>query len=34
MIENYRSGPVWKVFMSNPEVRLALEGIGREKDVK
>jgi len=28
MIENYRSGLVWKNFMANPEVRPALERIG------
>jgi len=34
MIENYRSGAIWKAFMSNPEIRPALESIGREKDVR
>jgi hypothetical protein len=28
MIENYRSGLVWKLFMSNPEIAPALEAIG------
>ena len=28
MIENYRSGLVWKMFMSNPEIAPALERIG------
>ena len=31
MIENYRSGAVWKAFMSNPEIRPALDRIGSEK---
>jgi hypothetical protein len=34
MIENYRSGAVWKAFMSNPEIQPALDRIGSEKDVK
>jgi hypothetical protein len=32
MIENYRSGLVWKLFMSNPEIAPALERIGFVKD--
>jgi hypothetical protein len=28
MIENYRTGLVWKLFMSNPEIAPALEAIG------
>jgi hypothetical protein len=32
MIENYRSGLVWKLFMSNPEIEPALKAIGFEKD--
>ena len=28
MIENYRSGLIWKMFMSNPEIKPMLEGIG------
>jgi exo beta-1,2-glucooligosaccharide sophorohydrolase (non-reducing end) len=32
MIENYRSGLLWKMFMSNPEMEPALEAIGLEKD--
>jgi len=32
MIENYRSGLVWKCFMSNPEIRPALERIGFQPD--
>jgi hypothetical protein len=29
MIENYRSGLLWKLFMGNPEVRSAVERIGQ-----
>jgi hypothetical protein len=32
MIENYRTGLVWKYFMANPEIRPALDAIGFEKD--
>ncbi len=32
MIENHRSGLLWKLFMSNPEIEPALEAIGFEKD--
>ena len=32
MIENYRSGVVWKNFMANPEIRPALEAIGFRPD--
>jgi exo beta-1,2-glucooligosaccharide sophorohydrolase (non-reducing end) len=28
MIENYRTGLIWKLFMSNPEIRPSLEKIG------
>ena len=28
MIENYRSGLIWKLFMSNPEIKPMLDGIG------
>jgi hypothetical protein len=28
MIENHRTGLVWKLFMANPEVHSALEKIG------
>jgi hypothetical protein len=28
MIENYRSGLVWKLFMSNPEIKPMLDAIG------
>jgi hypothetical protein len=33
MIENYRTGLLWRNFMSNPEVKPALDSIGF-KDVK
>jgi hypothetical protein len=29
MIENYRSGLLWKLFMANPEIRQALARIAR-----
>jgi hypothetical protein len=29
MIENYRSGLIWKLFMSNPEIKPMLDRIGR-----
>ena len=32
MIENYRTGLVWKLFMSNPEVKPMLEKIGFKPD--
>ena len=32
MIENYRTGLVWKNFMANPEIQPALDAIGFEKD--
>ena len=32
MIENYRSGLVWKLFMSNPEIKPMLEKIGFSPD--
>lgn len=32
MIENYRTGLVWKMFMKNPEIRPALERIGFRPD--
>jgi exo beta-1,2-glucooligosaccharide sophorohydrolase (non-reducing end) len=34
MIENYRSGVVWKSFMANPEIQLALDAIGFKPDAK
>ena len=33
MIENYRSGLIWKLFMSNPEIRPMLDRIGFKPDV-
>jgi hypothetical protein len=32
MIENHRTGLVWKHFMANPEIQPALDAIGFEKD--
>lgn len=32
MIENYRSGLIWKLFMSNSEVKPALDRIGFRQD--
>jgi exo beta-1,2-glucooligosaccharide sophorohydrolase (non-reducing end) len=32
MIENYRSGLIWKLFMSNPEIQPMLDKIGFHKD--
>lgn len=32
MIENYRSGLLWKLFMANPEIRPALQRIGFQPD--
>jgi len=32
MIENYRSGLIWKNFMANPEIQPALEAIGFKPD--
>jgi exo beta-1,2-glucooligosaccharide sophorohydrolase (non-reducing end) len=32
MIENHRSGLIWRLFMANPEIESALEAIGFEKD--
>lgn len=32
MIENYRTGLIWKMFMSNPEIEPALKAIGFEND--
>jgi exo beta-1,2-glucooligosaccharide sophorohydrolase (non-reducing end) len=34
MIENYRSGVVWKSFMANPEIQPALNAIGFKPDAK
>lgn len=33
MIENYRSGLLWKLFMQNPEIGIALEKAGFEPDI-
>ena len=32
MIENHRSGLIWKQFMSNPEIQPALDAIGFAND--
>ena len=32
MIENYRTGLIWKLFMSNPEIQPMLDGIGFKAD--
>lgn len=32
MVENHRTGLVWRLFMSNPEIRPALEAIGFKAD--
>jgi len=32
MVENYRTGLVWKMFMSNPEIQPMLDKIGFERD--
>jgi hypothetical protein len=32
MTENYRTGLIWKLFMSNPEIQPMLEKVGFEKD--
>jgi len=34
MIENYRTGLVWKNFMANPEIRPALDSIGFRPDTQ
>lgn len=34
MIENHRTGLIWKLFMSNPEIDPALKAIGFEKDLQ
>jgi hypothetical protein len=33
MIENYRSGLVWKMFMANEEIGEMLEKVGFEEDL-
>jgi hypothetical protein len=30
MLENYRSGLIWKLFMSNPEIHQGLKNLGFE----
>jgi len=32
MIENYRTGLIWKLFMSNPEVQPMLDRVGFKPD--
>jgi hypothetical protein len=32
MVENYRTGLIWKLFMSNPEIRPTLDRIGFKPD--
>lgn len=34
MVENYRSGLIWKLFMSNPEIKPGLDKIGFQPDNK
>jgi hypothetical protein len=34
MIENYRSALPWKLFMSNAEIKLALDRIGFQPDLE
>lgn len=34
MIENYRTGLIWRTYMKNPEIRSALEQIGFTQDAK
>jgi hypothetical protein len=34
MIENYRSGLIWKLFMSNAEIKPALDRIGFRNDLE
>lgn len=34
MIENYRSGLIWKLFMANPEIKPALDRIGFRPDTE
>jgi len=34
MIENYRTGLIWKQFMANPEIGTALDKIGFAPDPK
>jgi hypothetical protein len=32
MVENYRTGLIWKMFMSNPEIQPMLDKIGFQPD--
>jgi hypothetical protein len=32
MIENYRTGLLWRLFMQNPEIQAALDAIGFQRD--
>jgi hypothetical protein len=32
MVENYRTGLIWNLFMSNPEIRPMLDRIGFKQD--
>jgi hypothetical protein len=32
MIENYRTGLIWKLFMSNPEIQPMLDRVGFKPD--
>jgi hypothetical protein len=32
MVENYRTGLIWKLFMSNPEIKPMLHKIGFKPD--
>ncbi len=34
MIENYRTGLIWKLFMSNPEIKPMLEKVGFKREMK
>ena len=34
MIENYRSALIWNLFMSNAEIKLALDRIGFQPDLE
>jgi hypothetical protein len=34
MVENYRTGLIWKLFMSNPEIKPMLEKIGFKDDAE
>jgi hypothetical protein len=32
MIENYRTGLIWRLFMSNPEIKPMLDRVGFKAD--